>query len=121
MLSLTLYPVLPSPARPRTPRRIALALLGLALAVLPATALAQPAPPQVERSLPQVRLTVVRGRVDVMPADGRSFAPALADTALARGARTRTGDDGRAEITLSDGVTIALDPPWLLEMGRAHV
>jgi len=114
VLSLTLYPVLPSPARPRSPRRIALALLGLALAILPATAIAQPVPPQVERSLPQVRLTVVRGRVDVMPADGRSFAPALADTALARGARVRTGDDGRAEITLSDGVTIALDPQSLL-------
>lgn len=91
-----------------------MALLGLAIAVLPASAWAQPSPTQIERGLPQVRLTVVRGRVDVMPAEGRSFAPALADTVLARGARVRTGDDGRAELTLSDGVTIALDPQSLL-------
>jgi hypothetical protein len=94
---------------------IAGAILGLATALLlPAAACAQPAPPAAARAQPEARLTVVRGRVDVMPAGARAFAPALADTVLGRGARVRTGDDGRAEITLADGVTLALDPQSLL-------
>lgn len=114
MLSLSPLLVFPAFARPPTLRWIALALLGLAIAVLPPAAQGQPVPAALERALPEVRLTVVRGRVDVMPAGARAFAPALADTVLARGARVRTGDDGRAEITLSDGVTLALDPQTLL-------
>ncbi|MDO9019787.1 MAG: FecR domain-containing protein [Deltaproteobacteria bacterium] len=114
MLSLRAYPVLPTSARSPVARWIALTLLGLALALFAPPASAQPSPSALERALPAVRLTVVRGRVDVMPAGGRAFAPALADSPLARGARVRTGDDGRAELTLSDGVTLALDPQSLL-------
>lgn len=95
------------------PHWIALAIfLALGSAALPMKAYAQPVP--AERRLPEVRLAVVRGRVDVMPANGRAFAPALADTVLPRGARVRTGDDGRAELTLSDGTSISLDPQSLL-------
>jgi hypothetical protein len=112
VLSLVAYPVLSPSARSPVLRWIARTLLALAVTVTPVAATAQPAP--AAQSLPAVRLTVVRGRVDVMPPGSRSFAPALADTALDRGTRVRTGDDGRAELTLSDGVIIALDPSTLL-------
>lgn len=88
-------------------------ILGLVSALAPSAAWAQPAP--VAAPTPEVRLTVVTGRVEVMTPGTRTFAPALADTVLARGTRVRTGD-GRAELTLSDGVTLALDPQSLLTL-----
>lgn len=111
MLSLNVLPVFSPSARPTRLPWIALVILGLATALSPARSWAQ-SPPSTAPA-PEVRLTVVTGRVEVMAPGTRSFAPALADTVLPRGARVRTGE-GRAELTLADGVTFALDPQSLL-------
>ena len=88
----------------------------LALFARARPASAQPVAASVERPASSVRLVRVAGRVEVAVGDGRTFAPAVADTWLSRGSRLRTGDDGVAELAWTDGVTLLLEAQSLLTL-----
>jgi hypothetical protein len=92
---------------------ISLSILALA-AVLPASSADTPSTPPAVSKVRIVRLSEVRGAVQVDRAIGRGFEPAMANLPIVEQSRVETGM-GVAEIEFEDNSTLRLGPDTLVD------
>ena len=90
----------------------------LLLLLLAVGALAPPARALPLAQLSTGTLSVLGGPVQVQAPGAGSFVGASDGQTIAVGARVRTGSDGRAVLTFSDGTTTTLDPDTELSLDR---
>jgi len=88
------------------------------LGILVLGALAVPARAQPLAQVSTGTLSVLGGPVQVQAPGAGSFIGASDGQPIAVGARLRTGADGRAVLTFSDGTTTTLDPDTELSLDR---
>jgi hypothetical protein len=92
----------------------------LLLLLLAVGALAPPARAQPLAQVSTGTLSVLGGPVQVQAPGAGSFVGASDGQTIAVGARVRTGSDGRAVLTFSDGTTTTLDPDTELSLDRVQ-